>query len=995
MGTKKVFTLFVLCTMMIASSCQKDKYKVGSVYSGFRLTEKRFVEEVNADVYYFEHIKSGAHLLKIAADDANKTFSIGFKTPPQSDCGTPHIMEHSVLNGSKNFPVKSPFDVLAKGSLNTFLNAMTGSDLTVYPVASMNDKDYFNLMHVYLDAVFNPLIYSDERIFKQEGWHHELVAKDDPVSYKGVVYNEMKGAFSNPLREMEYIADKNLFPDNCYQYSSGGYPETIPQLTYEQFLDFHRKYYHPSNSYIFLYGDAEADSELAFIDANYLSHYKKSEDIPVIKMQKPFTEMKRVSAFYPLPEGSDTKDQTFISLSWVIGEGKNQALDMALDVLSDALVNHESGPVRLALQEAGLGRDVTASNDELKQNVFKIRIKNANPADTDAFYNVVIKALNETVAKGIDKNIIKGIINRKEFRLREGNDAQKGMALLFRSLGGWWYGNDPFLGLEWEKPLKKAKTALDTTALEDLIQHQLIDNPHALLLTMEPKPGLETERKERIQAECDAYKASLNSDDITALVKDTQDLIDYQKQEDSKDALATIPMLELKDINPVAQWYPVSEESVAGVRELVYPVFTNHIVYTTLLFNAQVLPQDLIPYASLLTNLLGSMNTDSLSFGELDNELNINTGGFNTYLTAYLKSRDDDKMMPKFSVYSKAMSENTGRMYELMGDIVNHSALDDSDRLKTLLTRHQSRLESSVRNNGMGMARTRLESYYSNSGMFDELTSGISYYWFVTDLMNHFDENSAQVIAKLQQTSDLLFNKANLIATVVCGEDDLPGCNTALEGFIAALPDATPDPQTWSFDEEVKNEGFLTASKVQYVMKGYDFKKLGYEWNGKIRVLNQILSREWLNNQIRVVGGAYGGFSGFSSNGLAYFGSYRDPNLKSTLENIDGSPEFLSSFEPDESEMTRFIIGTISRMDRPLTPAGMGQIAVSRALEEISHEQIQTERDEVLAATAEDIRAMSPFVRDILAKDAICVYGNEEKINSRKDLFKKVLHIEK
>ena len=740
-------------------SCQTAQYKDGSSYHGFKLIEQRFVKETNCNCYYFEHVKSGARLIKFAADDTNKTFCIGFKTTPKTDCGTPHIMEHSVLNGSKNFPVKSPFDVLVKGSLNTFLNAMTGSDLTIYPVASMNDKDYFNLMHVYLDAVLNPLIYDDPRIFMQEGWHYELKAIDQPIEYKGVVYNEMKGAFSSPTRELSYQVDKNLFPDNCYGVSSGGYPSAIPQLTYDKFLDFHRKYYHPSNSYIFLYGDADLSKELAFIDENYLSNYEKSTNIASIPLQKPFQQMKKASGFYPVAEGSDTENKTYLNLNWVIGENNDQALGMALDILSDALVNHEAAPIRKALQEAGIGQDVSSYYHGQKQNVLAIRVQNANPEDTDKFYEIVMKTLRKTAEKGLDKDQIQGIINRMEFRLREGNDAQKGLQYIFQSYSGWFYSDDPFLSLEWEKPLAEVKKSLTSNMLESIIKEQILNNPHSLLFTMEPKPGLESERKEAIAAECAAYKETLSDAEKEALVKQTQELIKYQEREDTAEALATVPMLELNDINLEAEWYPIDVKEVKGIPELFYDTFTNDIVYANFMFDARILPEEMIPYAALLAEVLGSLNTENYSYGDLDNELNIHTGAFSTTLRKYLKDRDDQKLMPKMSVSSKSMNGKIDKLFELTEEIINNTIFTDKERLQTVLTRHQSRLDAQVKTDGLGYARTRLTSYFSNRGMFEELTKGFEYYWFITDLTDNFEEKSDEITANLAKNSSTAFQQ--------------------------------------------------------------------------------------------------------------------------------------------------------------------------------------------------------------------------------------------
>ncbi|MFO7889155.1 MAG: insulinase family protein [bacterium] len=987
--------LFVFILVGIFLSCQTDEYQVGSTYHGFKLTEKRFVKEVNADCYYFEHVKSGARLLKIAADDPNKTFCIGFKTTPETDCGTPHIMEHSVLNGSENFPVKSPFDVLTKGSLNTFLNAMTGSDFTMYPVASMNDKDFFNLMHVYLDAVLKPRIYDDPRIFKQEGWHYELKDMDSPVEYKGVVYNEMKGAFSSATRELGFQIDKILFPDNCYGNSSGGYPPAIPELTYEQFLDFHRKYYHPSNSYIFLYGNADLDEELSFIDEKYLSEFEKSDDIASISFQKPFEKMKEASGYYPVPVGSSTDNQTYLSLSWIIGEGRDRDLCMALDILSEALVNHESAPVRLALQKAGIGREVRAYNSEQKQNVFQIRVQNADPSDTDKFKSIVMKTLKETAEKGLDKETIEGIINRMEFRLREGNTPHKGLVYLFNASKGWLYTDDPFLSLEWEQPLEIVKTALETDLLESIIKEHMLNNPHSLLFTLKPKPGLESKRNEKIKTELAAYKKSLSQKEKEQLIKETQELIEFQKREDSPEALATIPRLEIEDINPEASWYQVSEKKLGDIPVLYYDAFTNDIVYIKFLFDTRVLSQEMIPYAALLSEVLGSLNTENYSYGDLDNALNIHTGGFNTYLNTYLKNRSDEQMMPPLLVSSKAMNAKTNKLFELTNEILNHSVFTDKDRLKTILTRHQSRLDASVKGNGMGYALTRLTSYYSNQGMFNELTKGLEYYWFITDLVDNYDQKADKIISNLKNAASTLFNKNNLIVAVTCDKDDFSALKKEIEQFAQSLSQNDLEKQSREFSLKKKNEGISTASKVQYVLQGYDFKDLGYEWNGKIRVLNQILSREWLHKQIRVIGGAYGGFSNFAPTGQVFFGSYRDPNLKETLENFENTPEFLQDFEPEKDLMTRFIIGTISNMDRPLTPSGEGDQAVSWYLENVTRKDVQTERDNVLETTPEDIQNMKSFVQDILKQNVYCVYGNEEKIKAQKELFGEIIKLEK
>ena len=980
--------LAVLFFMVFISSLSfADEYKKGEVVHGFRLLEKRFVKEVNAECLYFEHVGSGARVFKIDAADANKAFSIIFKTDPESDCGTPHIMEHATLNGSKNFPVKSPYDELRKGSLRTFMNAFTGDDMTCYPIASMNEKDYFNLMHVYLDAVFNPRIYTDPRILKQEGWHYEMDKLDGQIKYKGVVYNEMKGAYSDPTNELSYQINKNLFPDNGYQFTAGGYPTAIPKLTYNSFIDYHRKYYHPANSHILLYGDANLDKELEFIDKEYLSNYTRASRPLTFPLQKPFTAMKEVTAHYPVTEGNNQQDQTYLALSFVAGLNTDRALVMALNTLGDVLINQESAPLRLALQKAKIGKEVSASVNELQQNVFQIIVQNANPADKKKFLDIIRQTLYEVVEKGLDKKAVEGSINRNEFLLREGNTPQKGIVYNFQILPGWLFADDPYLTLEYEKPLAKVKTALGTNYLESIIQQYILDNPHSLLLVLEPRPGLEKENNARIEKELNERRAALNEKDKELLVRETQELIAYQKQENSPAALATIPLLNRQDVNPKATAYSIDERKISGVPVLHYRDFTNHIVYVRFLFDVRVLPEELIPYAALLAEILGSQNTENYSYGELDKALNIHTGGFRSFIQIFYDYQQDENFIPKFTISSRAMNMKIGTLLELADEIVNRTRLADVDRLKTILTRHQSRIDAQVKQEGMGYAQTRLASYFNDSWMFQELTAGLEYYWFVTKLANNFDAMAKEIIDNLGKTAALLFNRENLVASVACGEDDYRNYSQYLGGFIAALPKGKADHIKWKFNLEQKNEGFLTSAKVQYVIKGYNFKKLGYPWSGKVRVLSQILSRDWLHNRIRVIGGAYGGFSLFSQSGLVLLSSYRDPNLKETLDNYDAIPEYLGKLEFPDQDVTKYIIGTIAEIDRPYTPSQKANIAVQNYLEGTKIEDIQKERDEVLNTTLNDMKEMKKMMRDILNKNAFCVYGSEEKIQSQKKLF--------
>ncbi|MBN2746974.1 MAG: insulinase family protein [Bacteroidales bacterium] len=954
---------------------------------GFKLIEKRFVKEVNAVCYYYEHVQSGAKLLKIANDDPNKTFDITFHTIPDNDCGTAHIMEHSVLNGSENFPAKSPFDVLVKGSLNTFLNAMTSKDRTSYPVASMNDKDYFNLMHVYLDAVFKPMLHKEKRILMQEGWHYDLTSLDAELQYKGVVYGEMKGVYSNPARYLSLYTYRNLFPESEYGYESGGYPSAIPHLTYEQFTDFHKKFYHPDNSYILLYGNGDVDKELAFIHENYLKDYKKRGPQRKIKTQKPFSEMKVVKEYYPVIEGSPIEDQAYLTLQFVNNYGKDKMKTEALSLLMYYLVNSEAAPVRLALQEAGIGKNVGGGSSDYKQNVISITVQKANESQLAEFKEIVIKTLTNIAKTGIDKKELESILNRFEFHRREDNDAQKGITMMYSVMPDFIYNDDPFLGLEYEATLKKLRENLKTNYFEDLILSAFINNPHSLLLSMAPKPGMDKQIAQAEKDELEKYRKTLNESDLQKLVTETQDLLQYQNVEDSPEDLAKIPMLQLSDINPKATFYKAAATKMGDVPVLHYNDHTNGIVYLNMYFDMRTIDKSDLPYIELLSNMLGSLNTESYNFGQLDMEINKSTGGINTNLSRYLVKNDDNQLIPKFVVSSKATAPNLSTMLKLVDEIINKSKFDDTERLKTLLTRHLSSLDARFKREGAYLASYRFSSYISQSGMFGELTGGYEYYSFIENLVKNFDSQSKDLVSKFAEISNKLFVSENVIYGVTCNTEDYKLLTKELSAFQKTLNKANVVLNDWHFDLKVKNEGIMSASKVQYVYSGANFKSLGYKFSGKMLVFNKIISRDYLNQQIRVKGGAYGGFSNLSSSGSLVFASYRDPNLAETYQIYKSMPEFVASYTPSERELTQYIIGTISDLDQPLNVSGKGNQAFSRYFSDLEDSYYQQLRDEVLSTTADDLKKFKPMIEKIVTEKQLCVYGNAQKIEANKDLF--------
>ena len=968
-----------------------------SINPNYTIIGKKYITEINSEVIHLEHIKSGAQILKINNSDTNKTFSITFKTEPDSDCGTPHILEHSVLNGSKNFPVKSPFDELSKGSLKTFLNAMTGADYTMYPVASMSETDYFNLMTVYLDAVFFPNIYSNPLIFKQEGWHYELNTVNDPLIYKGVVYNEMKGAFSNPMRELNYLVYKALFPDNGYGKSSGGYPDKIPELSEHDFLNFHRKFYHPSNSYIVLYGNAPLQAELHLLNNNYLSVFEKSNIDYRIKLQKPLTIPANIEAFYPVTENSETGSKNIINYSWVIDKNADYVLMLALDLIADIVFNQESAPLRLAMQNAGIGTDISASATNWQQNVFSVTIQNATRDNTPLFNEVLFSELQRICNQTIDKQKIEASLNRMEFNLRDTNDAQKGLTYTYQSVMFWMHGLSPYFGLEWEKPLQQLKNELSNGLLEQIIKSHFLLNNHAVQATLIPKPGLENEKIQITALKLAQYKSELSPQEIEQLNTDTAELITFQREEESSEKLSVIPVLKLSDINPSAHWYPIYETKYNNTKLLIYNDFTNKIIYTSFIFRLDNVPDNLLKYASLLCALLGKTDTQNYTFTQLETELKTHTGGFSCDLSHWLVDNNDNKLTTACIVMIKNTNSKTNKAFHLVTDILNNTHFENSNRLQSLLMRLYSQLERNIQNNGMYYALNRLQSYFSNSGVFTEQTSYFDYYIFIKNLAKNFDQLSHQIIANLQKTYRLIFTNNNLTIHTTLHHSDQTLFNNEISEFIPNLnqqSEANNKSGFKLFQHQIKNEAILSASKVQFVTKGFNYKQLGFTWNAKLTVLSKLIASEWLHQQIRVLGGAYGAFCNISQSGTFYLASYRDPNLSETLKIMDKTAAYISKISMDEKTLHKFIIGTIANIDRPLTPVQKGAVALNRYLTGKTPEQVQNDRTDILATKVQDLTQFSEMITAILSQQTICVYGNEQKLIDNKHLFGNLLKLE-
>ena len=970
------------------------KWNNGDVVHGFNIMKVDHVEEVNSDVYMMEHIKSGAKLMYLDSADDNKVFYICFRTTPDNSKGTPHIMEHSTLCGSRKFPLKEPFVELAKGSLNTFLNAMTYPDKTVYPVASCNDQDFKNLMDVYLDAVFNPNITKYEEIFKQEGWHYELTGKDDELKINGVVYNEMKGAYSSPDEVLSSQIYRSLFPDNTYSKDSGGNPEYIPKLTYEAYLDFYHKYYHPSNSYIYLYGDMDVVERLEWLDKEYLSLYDYKKVNSEINKQPAFDEIKNVEAQYSITMDDSQENKTYLSYNRVVGDSLDEMLYQAFDVLDYALVSSPGAPVKQALIDAGIGDDVYGSYDAgILQPVFSFVAKNANASQADEFESIIENTLKEVVKTGINKEALLAGINSSEFKFREADFGQFPKGLLFglNCLDSWLFDDmKPFIHLECLGTFAKLRKAVDTDYFEKLIQEYLLDNTHGSSVTVKPKRGLGNEREEALAKELSDYKASLSDEEIKKLIEDTEHLKKYQEEPSSDEDLRKLPMLTRADMKKNAMPFSNIEDELLDVKVVRHDIESNGIDYISFLFDAGDFAQSELGYLGFFTNALGLVSTEKYSYTDLANATNIYTGGISTGTASHPDIKDRNNFVFKFEVKLKVLEKNLDKALELMEQMLLTSDFTDTKRLGELVAQIKARLQANLSSSGHLVAAMRSMSSFSRYALYQDELKGVAFYRSICHIEKELSESPKSVSDKLAAIAKKLFARNRMLISFTGNNEAYGNAKPSLEKVIAGFDKMSAVGNQAEVHFNTAKEAFIDASQIQYVAKTGDFICEGYEYTGALRLLRIILSYDYLWINVRVKGGAYGCMNTFLRSGESYFVSYRDPNLSDTLDVYDRIPEYIKSFSPDERDMTKYIIGTFSALDTPMNPEAKGSRSLSAYLEGITYEQIQKERNEILNAQPEDIRRLADLVEAVLKKDSICVIGNENMIKESAGLFENV-----
>lgn len=957
--------------------------------------------DIHADGILLKHKKSGARVMLLPCEDNNKVFNIAFRTPPEDSTGVAHIIEHTVLCGSRKYPLKDPFVELAKGSLNTFLNAMTFPDKTMYPVASTNSRDFHNLVDVYLDAVFHPNIYEEENLFRQEGWHYHLEKESDPLTYNGVVYNEMKGVFSSPDDILERQNMNALFPDVAYGVESGGDPDVIPKLTYEAFLNFHRRYYHPSNSYLYLYGDMDMAKMLKWIDAEYLSTFDYQSVDSEIKLQTPFEAMKMLETIYPISDGETPEDNTYLSCSKVMSDPFDVKESLAMEVIDYALFSSNGAPVKEALLKAGIGQDVYGSfNDGIRQPYYTITAKGANASDKDRFLAIIEEELRKAVENGIEQKSLLAGINSLEFGYREADFSSypKGLIYGIDAFDTWLYDDrrpfDSFKQLPVFKALfEEAERVLkdgERGYFETLVEEKFLNNNFGAVVVMNPEKGLSQKREKSLAAKLKRKKESLSDNELKALVKETQNLLKFQQTEDSPENLKKLPMLKRRDLREKVAHFSNHVRRVADVPVIYHRTQTNGIAYVTLLFDAGEVTEPMLQYLGFLRQVMGRVNTAEYTYNDLDNEIGIHTGGISAGLGLYNDPENENGYRAYFSVKMKAVYGQLQQGFDLMKAMLLTSDYTDHARLHEIMMEVKMQLQMALQQSGHTAASTRAAAYYASDAVFRDMTGGIGFYKSLNRMDKAYDDRAYILGEKLKVLADSLITRSNLLISFTGEAEGFEALSEPLTTLIGSLPQGLPLEKRYTAAPYGNlKEAFVTSGQVQFVAQAGDFGKKG-DYNGHMIVLRQMLNYDYLWQNIRVTGGAYGCGANFSTRKEMVLRTYRDPNLKRSYDVFKKLPRYLADYDADEDTMTKFIIGTIGAVDTPMTASMYDAACMTAYMNGMTTEIRQKTRTELLNTTVEDIRALAPLVKEALKKQYRCVIGSKTKITEDKALFEHV-----
>jgi hypothetical protein len=963
---------------------------------GFELLRQQELPELKTQAKLFRHAQTGAQLLALENDDENKAFGITFRTPPQDSTGVAHIMEHSVLCGSRKFPVKEPFVELIKGSLNTFLNAFTYPDKTCYPVASTNLQDLYNLIDVYLDAVFHPRL--TPFTLQQEGWHYELEKPDDPLVFKGVVFNEMKGNYSSPDRILGERSQQSLFPNHTYGVDSGGDPKHIPELTFEQFMAFHKKYYHPSNAYIYFYGDDHSDERFRIVN-EYLKDFDRAEADSAIPLQTRFQQPQKFIHKYDAGQETDLGKKGMMNVNWLLTETKDRENTLALRILSHILIGTSAAPLHKALIDSGLGEDVTGGlESELREMYFSAGLKGIAVADAEKVESLIFDTLKKLSESGIDPQTIEASLNTIEFRLRENNTGSfpRGLSLMLRSLSGWLYDNDSFEPLTFEAPLKAIKARAKERYFENLIRRHLLENPHRTTVILTPDTEVAKQEEAREKERLAQARATMSRVDLKKAVTDTSELKRRQITPDAPEALATIPMLKLGDLDKQNKTIPLTVIEKDGDKILFHDLFTNGIIYLEAGFDWHTLPQDLLPYLPLFSRSLTEIGTEQEDFVKLIQRIGQKTGGVGTRrLTANLPKAEAAATW--LFLRGKGLMHQTDDLLAIMRDVLLTVRLDNRERFRQMVLDSKAGMEAALVPSGHGFVSTRLGARFNESGWLDEQMGGVSYLFFLRQLAKDVDNAWPKVLNALERIRQILFTRQRLICNVTLDAANYQKFEPKLLEFISHLPTAPTNLAQWTPQYGTEFEGLTIPAQVNYVGKAANLYQHGYKFHGSALVISNFLRTTWLWERVRVQGGAYGGFCSMGRrSGVFSFTSYRDPNLLATLGNYDGAAQFLREVELSDDELTKSIIGTIGDLDAYQLPDAKGYTSLIRYLVRETEEERQQLRDEVLATRVNDFRRFAEALESVKQHGQVVVLGSPQAIegaNAQKGDWLKVVKV--
>ncbi len=954
------------------------------VIHGFELLRDQDITELKIGTRFYRHVKTGAELLSIISDDENKVFGITLRTPPTDSTGIAHIMEHSVLCGSRKYPVKEPFVEILKGSLQTFLNAFTYPDKTCYPVASQNVQDFYNLVDVYLDAVFYPRL--TPFTLQQEGWHYELDSIEEPLSYKGVVFNEMKGAYSSPDSLLSEHSQQSLFPDITYGLDSGGNPKVIPQLTFDQFMNFHKKYYHPSNSRIFFYGDDDPDKRLRLLD-EYLRDFEQAEVISSIPLQQPFNSPRHFVYPFAAGEGETSTKKGMVTVNWMLSETNDRKMNMALTILNHILLEMPGSPLRKALIDSGLGEDIAGGGleNELQQMLFSVGLKGIDVKDADRVEGLIIDTFNSLKEKGFDPHAIEAAVNTTEFRLREYNTGRfpRGLALMLTALTSWLYDGDPLALLPFEATLQDIKShiASQDKYFEDLINRLFLNNSHRTTVVLEPDSTLEKKEESEERAKLEAIRKTMNDDDIARILADTKELKGLQERPDSPEALATIPTLNLEDLEKENKKIPIALISGEAATIIYHDLFTNGILYLDIGFDLHELPQKYIPYIPLFSRALIEMGTEGEDYVKISQRIGRKTGGIHpSILTSMIK--DKKETAARLFLRGKAVLSKVPDLIGIIEDLLLRPRLDNHERFKQMVMEEKARQEQSIIPNGHQVVNLRLRSHFSESGWAAEQMDGISYLFFLRELVEKVDHEWPSVAATLKEMLHILLNRKSVMVNATIDKEGWTKARPLIDTFLEKFPVKEISPAEWLPQAPPDFEGMTVPAQVNYVGKGTDLFRLGYRFKGSTGVITRFLRTSWLWDRVRVQGGAYGSFCNFDHlSGVLTFLSYRDPNLMKTLDIFDKTSDFLEDLSLDTKELTKCITGAIGDMDAYMLPDAKGYTSMIRHLTGTTDEYLQQIRDEILSTTDDDFKAFAKVLREARESGLVKVLGSASAIN--------------